>query len=406
MLFRIFWAFQTIFSKGILTILINKLIASHFGPQGLATFGYWQNFLTLSNGLSNGSMHNGIVLVASRSSSVETRSVLIKEFLLNSCYFILITAAGLLGMYVFGSFPENANQFLILSVVIGLLPIVSFSLSFSNMASGLKKHVVVGVGQLLSSLTILAGSYWSVQSQNLSVAIISLSLSFVPQLAFLLWHFRTEVKTAFGVVRQKSIQRELMHHGFATLVMLGSFPLANYLVRGHLIKTIGGHDAGMWEASLRLAGIVTAFMSFMNATYFLPSILRGDARHNRNLLLRFNGIQMALLGGLALSPLIPGLNLSTRLFSNEFSSIEALLPWIALMELIRGNQYFLTNIAIATARLKYLVGMELLFSLSLWIVVIAGLIPLTTQSLILWYTCLYSMSGLIHWTYLRIQRDI
>lgn len=408
MLFRIFWAFQTIFSKGVLTVLVNKLISSRFGPQGLAAYGFWQSFFVISHGLANGSIHNGIIIESARRPGSEGQATLVHEFTRLALAFCVLTMLTLGLLLVTGTLErfQAVSPGGVLPIAILLTPLIAQTVNLTNLANGEKRHVLSGLVQLAGALATLLATWLAVSTGDLDLAIHALLMAFVPQFLMLAWHYRHALGRAWKAPRDFDLRKVLLSHGTNTILMLAGFPLALYILRAHLLASGDTEAAGLWEACLKTAAIVSALMSFLNSSFYLPSFAKADLAERRKLLRGYNLIQALFLGGIALSPLVPGFSLSTLLFSDRFQELDALLPWVALFEAVRGNQFFLTNLFVASNRYRYLVRAEFCFGTLLWLGPLVFVSAPTPALLLAWATGVYGIYGATHWAVLRNSRDI
>lgn len=407
MFFRLAWAAQTIFSKGVLTILINKIIAVNFGVLGLATFGYWQNFLTILNGLSNGSSQNGIILLSSRALNDNDRFETLKAAVVFSTVFAIFSAIGLLLLLIFDLVPSSVESTKIILPLVFLTPAISLTVVLSSYAAGLRKHLIVGGGQLIASISLLFGVYISQWHGGIVFAVNAVSLSLIPQLIFLAYFFRSFIEPSFLSRPTKVVYQVLRKHSFTTIFMLASFPLAHYLIRGFLLSSsLDQSLPGIWEAGLKLGGIISALMSFLNSTYFLPSLKPGSKESNWRLYWKFKSILMIPLLGIFLISLIPGFNLVELLFSSDFGELESVIALVLLTEFVRGSHFFTTNMMIATGKLKGLLTGEIVLSILLSVGVYSGAIPLKANILFLWLSFIYFCGAIFNFISLRVHNEL
>lgn len=140
-----------------------------------------------------------------------------------------------------------------------------------------------------------------------------------------------------------------------------SFPLVEILIRQMLIRQVGFHDAGIWQASIRLSAAYLGFFTVFLGFYFMPRVSQqADKRVLSTLVLRYLiFVQAAFLLGALTLYLGRGFFISL-LFSEDFSTLNNLIVYQLVGDFFKISSYVFGFVAVAKAATKLYIASEII----------------------------------------------
>jgi PST family polysaccharide transporter/antigen flippase len=128
-----------------------------------------------------------------------------------------------------------------------------------------------------------------------------------------------------------------------------------------LITQVGIHDAGIWQASIRLSAAYLGFFTVFLSFYFMPkvSLLNENSKLSSLVFKCLLFVQAAFFLGALVLYLGRGFFI-TLLFSLEFSGLKDLIAYQLIGDFFKISSYVFGFIAVAKAATKLYIAAEII----------------------------------------------
>ena len=333
--------FKTTFWSGIETVikllsglLVIKLIAKKFGPEGMAIFGQFQSFSTFVIFVCSGVFINGLVKY---SAEVKNNSKRSKEACKGAFGFGIIL--NLLMMIILFVFASNLSLMIFnTNSYTWIIRIFSFSIFFISFYQILIA-VLNGRGELYklisakisSSFVLLILTILLMYKMGLEGGLLSLTLIQAVAFIFALFFFFKQKGITYSWIIpsfSRRVNKELFPYFLTSIISAIAAPVVLMAIRKHIMSQFGLSVAGHWEAIWKIAELYILVFTTALVTYYLPVLSASKtAKEKRKI------VNNVLVFSVAISTIAMVVLYISRkffillLFSEEFLVIE---KWILL----------------------------------------------------------------------------
>lgn len=361
-----------------LTLLgINKILAMYVGPSGYAALGQLQNALTMITTLSSGAVNTGVTkytaeyveqpdrqhlvwktsstLAAVGSLTVGVVVAIFSETL--SLYFFKRDDFGSVFLWVALSLIFFTFNALLLAIINGKKDVKT--LVIANIAGSFLSLIVTGL------LSWFLGLYGALVSLGIYQALAFITTVFLCRRAD--W-FRVEY--FFGRI-DKDIALDLSKYAAMALTTAACLPVAQILIRNHLINEYGIEYAGYWEAMWRLSSAYLLLVTTTLGVYYLPRLseLVGYPAVRKEVVEGYKFILPAAVVCCLVVYLLRDFVIQV-LFSNQFLPMRDLFAFQLVGDLLKIGSWILAYVMLGKAMYKLYIVTEILFAISLYALVL------------------------------------
>ncbi len=387
-----------------LTGLISiKVIAIIVGPAGVALLGQLNSFTTIALCVATGGIANGIVkYIAEYKGSDEKVKQLISTAFKITLYCSLVVGVCLIIFHRIISnmvllSPAYGYVFIILGLSISLYAVNSLLLSVLNGYKEFKKYVAINIANSLAGLIFTVGFVYFYQLKG---ALISAVTYQSIMLLVTLWMARRlpwMKKEFFAQKLQVAISKKYTHYALMTFITIGSVPLSQLILRGHVISAISGVEAGWWEAMNRISSIYLMVITTSFSVYYLPRLseLTARAELRREIFKSYKIVMPLLLAGFTVIYLIRHF-LIGLVVTADFLPMERLFIWQLVGDIFKIASWLLAFLMIAKSMTKTFIATEVISSatfvgLSFILLNINGIVGITQAYLISYILYTFTM---------------
>jgi PST family polysaccharide transporter len=375
--------FKTIILSGISTIIkllswlvINKIIAVHIGPTGIALIGQFQNLLNIILTFGNGAISNGVTKYVAEYSGVDEKK---KNDLISAAFVISYICSLLIGIITFiGSSHfsiwifktiEYHSIVKLLGITLTLISTNTILLSIINGLKKIKLFILINIVNSLLSLiitsllTILYGLFGAL----LSLVIVQSIILFI---TLPLVVKKIDYTFAFKSI-EKFHYRRLLAFSLMTLVSIVIGSLTQILVRNHIINQFSIKEAGYWQSVWMISSMNLMIFSTALSTYYLPKLseLQKD-EELRNEIVEGYKIILPLVFISAFCIFILRDFIIFNLFTPEFSAMKSLFAFQLIGDFLKMASFSLAFLMISKAMTKTFIFTEFIFSFSFYILTV------------------------------------
>lgn len=352
------------------TSLISvKIVATIVGPSGIALLGQLNNFTTIAMIVASAGINNGIIkYVAEFKNSIEE----VKKLLSTALKITLICAvcSGML-MVVFNTdlskiimlSPNYGYLFIIFGFTIFLYALNGLIASILNGYKEFKFFVYVNIlGSLFGLIFTLALVYvWGLKGALISAVTFQSIMFFIS-----LWMIRKlqwVSKDYFNYKIDKLSFNKYIKYSLMTLVTAATAPIAQLLLRGHIIANISVVEAGWWEAMNRISNMYLMVITTSFSVYYLPRLaeISENSELRKEILKAFKIIVPILLVAF-LGIYVCRFLVIKILFTKDFLKMENLFIWQLLGDFFKICSWLLAFLMIAKTMTKEFVFSEIFFT--------------------------------------------
>ncbi|QMU27935.1 MATE family efflux transporter [Adhaeribacter radiodurans] len=344
------------------SLLLNKVIASYFGPAGLAQLAHFQNLLSFFTLIPNDGINRGILpyLSQNESNSPASYRYLKSGFGLTCIVFGLSSIIILLGRNWFLTYLPF-NLFWLTLFITGAFLVVAQSF-FNAVLLARQRTGVVVVGNCLSALLVIVYVFVAYQKITLSSFLVGYLLTLSSIILFVLpfsWQglsFSEFKQTRFSSLALKQLSRYI----FMALSVLLFTKGLDYYIRDFMIRHFSIYQAGLWQGVVRLSDSYTALFTAVLSYAFYPKVsalCHDNAQLKvfvRNVLKLVIPVILVGLAGVYFARTF----ILTGLFSSNFLKAQDLLPFQLTGDLFKLCSWLLANILVAKARVWVIIFFE------------------------------------------------
>lgn len=395
-------------------LLVVKLLAMNFGPEGVGQAGNFRQLITVLGVLSGAGIFNGITKYIAEyhqqperlKAVIGTSSSIILLFsTLLAAIFLLF--AGQISSALFGN-----DSYL---SVIQILALVQMGIAYSNFFLAILKGYRDAMGNALS---IIIGSvlgviayFISLRTGGYSGALVGLAL--VPAVivipAILLLIKRKHLPLSYLKCRwDKTIAGHLSRFTLMAIITCITLPVAYVMMRNLLAESYSWQEVGIWQGVTTISDAYLQFITASFTVYLLPTLSRltvkKEIRQELLQSLRFVLLSVAVVSfGIWLFR-----DLSIYLlFSAQFTAMRDLFSWQLIGDILKVGCYVFGYLVIAKASLKFYLLAEvcqfsLLIAFSHWLIPLNGALG-ASQAYMATYICYFIICSTAFFVYSRTQ---
>ena len=351
--------------------VINKLFAIYIGVAGYAAYGNIQNFIQVCIALSGGAYATGLTKYTRDANDDPKKlgGLWVLAFLLSAGLSLLIGTATFIfrEAIAVALLAQSGLSFVIASLAVAL-PFTCanvLALAIANGRGNIKTYVVChSIGSLIALLLILV----VIRRFELAGALVALcvyqSVALLSTVIFsrkilrenVIWHWPH---------RPAEVLLKLLSYMGVGLVTAITVPLSQFLSRSIILQSLGIDAAGLWEALLRVSGMVLMLVTTTLSVYLVPKYTACRSYDDINAEVKATSIRLLplLVVGLLIlywfrSPAV------TFAFSEEFLPITQLFPWQFIGDFFKISSWLVAYAFLSKAMLREYVLLEIVFSLA------------------------------------------
>ncbi|PRB87685.1 O-antigen translocase [Pseudomonas cedrina] len=322
-----------------------KIMAVYLGPDGIGQLGHMMSVVSILTVLSGGGIINGVVKYTSE---YRNRPVVLFRFVSASasyatCFALVVMLLGIIFSVPIARLVFNNGD---MYPIICTLAVMQLFFAFANIvfgvSNGLMDTKIFAFSQLFGSLMSIplfwiVIYYFSVSGAALSMVFAS-SLCAIP--AFFYFkksNFWNRINLSLSLSNGFS---KLFSYTVMLLFSTVCFPIVEIFIRQILITQVGFHDAGIWQASIRLSAAYLGFFTVFLGFYFMPKAsLQSERSKLAVLVLKcLIFVQAAFLLGALVLYLGRGFFV-TLLFSEDFSPLKELIAYQLVGDFFKISSY-------------------------------------------------------------------
>jgi antigen flippase len=393
-------------------LLVVKLLAIEFGPEGVGQAGNFRQLITVLGVLSGAGIFNGITKYIAEyqqqpermKAVVGTASTMILSFsALLAALFLLFSSA--ISNALFGH--ENYRY------VIQILALIQMGIAYSNFILAILKGYRDAMGNALS---IIAGSLLGVIAYMISLKVggypgALVGLALVPAMivfpALLLLIKRKQLPLSYlSFAWDKPIASRLSRFTLMAVITCITLPVAYVVMRNLLAESYSWQDVGIWQGVTTISDAYLQFITASFTVYLLPTLSRLTVKSEITKEL-FQSLRFVLMAVAAVSfGIWLFRDLAIRLlFSSEFIAMRDLFSWQLIGDILKVGCYVFGYLVIAKASLKLYLLAEvsqfiLLMVFSHWLIPLNGALG-ASQAYMATYVSYFILCCLAFYLYSR-----
>ncbi|TWD36862.1 lipid III flippase WzxE [Pantoea sp. SJZ147] len=378
------WTASSTLVKIVAGLLVVKLLAVSFGPEGVGQAGNFRQLITVLGVLAGAGIFNGVTTYVAQYQQqpqqlralVGTASTMVTGFSTLLALVFLLAAAPV-STALFGD--ERYQN------VIRIVAFLQFGIAWANLLLALIKGYRDARG---NALALISGSLTGVLGYVLcwwlgGYAGALTGLALVPALLFFpaLVILKRRVPLPLRWLRptwQPEMARHLAKYTLMALITAVTLPVAWVMMRNQLAASNGWAQVGLWQG---VTSISDAYLQFITATFsvwLLPTLARLD---NKQAIAREIGRALRfVLPAVAVASLSVWIMRDiaiSLLFSAAFHDMRDLFVWQLCGDVFKVGAYVFGYLVIAKASLRFYVLTEisqfiLLTLFSRWLIPLHG----------------------------------
>lgn len=355
-----------------ISFILNKILAVYVGPSGYAAIGQFQNFIQIVISFAGGAIHTAVVKYTAEYHDDERRQILVWQTAgtVVLLFSVLLTIVILvfqksLSLYLFQSLAYQ-SVFVWFALSLIFFTFNTLFLAILNGKKEIKKLVVASISGSVFSLVIT--SILVIQYQLLG-ALIALSvyqsISFLVTLALCVRSPWFKLKYLFGKP-EKVVSRSFLNYAAMALVSAMCVPVAQILIRNHIISEFGADYAGYWDAMTRLSSGYLMLVTTTLGVYYLPRLSEIKDKHEvvAEVIL---GYKFILPFAIVSSSLVYifRFEIITILFTRSFFAMDEIFLWQLIGDVLKIGSWILAYLMLGRAMTKLFITTEILFTVTL-----------------------------------------
>lgn len=360
-----------VFVRMITNLISVKVVAVIIGPPGMALLGQLQNFNSICMAISTAGIKNGVVKYVSEfRKSGEKLNLYIRSATGITILFsmisglIIIVFSHVFSVKILHS-PKYSSIFIIFGFTIILYALNSLLLSIINGHKEFKKFVLINItasttGLLFSvCLVLMLGIYGALLSLvTYQSVVILVSLLMIKRLP---WFNYT---VFFGRINRKAIN-DLSKYSLMTLISVFSIPVAQILIRNHIITNLSQVDAGIWEGINRISGMYLRVITSSIGIYYLPRLSELIEKHEiKSEIINAYKVVLPFVAFITIVLFIARRMIIKILFSADFYQMENLFLFQFIGDFFKISSWLLSYQMLAKSMTKTFIVTELIFSVT------------------------------------------
>lgn len=385
--------------KILVGLIVGKLIAVQFGPEGVGLAGNYRQLITVLGVLAGAGIFNGITKYIAEYEQANRLDE--QHRLLGTASTFVLGFSITIGLS-FLFFSQQISLLLFsdskFAQVIQILAVLQFVIAYSNLLlailKGYRDALANAFSIIIGTVLALIGFYilqlvWGYHGALVGLALLP-AFSLFPAIYFVN-RKRTINWQALRPSWNNNIAYKLSKFTVMTLITAVTIPVAYYLLREQLLKHYGWREVGIWQGVSTISDAYLQFITAAFSVYLLPTF----SRIKEPLALSKSVIKHLLM----ILPLVFVVSFCVwlvrdwviwLLFSEEFNAMNPLFIWQLGGDILKVGCYVFGYLIISQASLRlYLLAevsqFSLLVGFSHWLIPNKGAIG-ATQSYLFTYS--------------------
>jgi enterobacterial common antigen flippase len=397
------WTASSTLVKIVAGLLVVKLLAVSFGPEGVGQAGNFRQLITVLGVLAGAGIFNGVTTYvaqfqqqpASLRAVTGTASALVLAFSTLLALVFLLAAAPI-SRALFGHDHYQG--------VVRIVAFLQLGIAWANLTLALLKGFRDARG---NALALIAGSLIGVVAYVLcwwiggyAGALVGLALVpalvVVPALAMLRRHQQVLPLRWLKPVWEPQLARNLAKFTLMALITSVTLPVAWVMMRNLLAQQQGWAQVGLWQG---VTSISDAYLQFITATFsvwLLPTLARLE--HKPQIAREIMRALRFVLPAVAAASFCVWLLRDVAiwlLFSPQFAAMRDLFVWQLCGDVFKVGAYVFGYLVIAKASLRFYILTEvsqfiLLMAFSHWLIPLHGTVG-AAQAYMATYICYFAL---------------
>jgi PST family polysaccharide transporter len=346
-----------------------KVIAVIIGPTGVALLGQLQNFSSIIQTVSSGGISNGVTKYIAEHKDDESRvktllSTALRISVICSlvCGLLMIVFNQSLGTLILKS-SDYDYVFIIFGITILFYALNNLLISILNGYKDFKRYVLVNMagsvfGLLFTIVFVLTlgihGALISAVTYQSVVLIVTLLM--IRKLPWVtISHFKETIN--------KAAASNYVKYAMMTLVTAATLPVAQLILRSHVIAALSPEEAGWWEAMNRLSSMYLMVITSSLGVYYLPKLseIKSEKALRTEIFSAYKVIVPLLIGAFIVIYLARYI-LIRLLFSQDFTPMHVFFSWQLLGDFFKVTSWLLSFVMVAKAMTKQFIVTEIVFA--------------------------------------------
>lgn len=354
-------------------LVLNKIFAIYLGPGGFAAIGQLQNFIAMVTAFAAGAINTGVTKYAAEYHDAPEKKLRLFRTagtltLIGSILggILLVIFNKQLSQWLFGG-KDYTEAMLWLALCLLLISLNGLLLAVLAGQKEVRRYVVANIASSLVGLLVSGGLAWYMGLRGALIALsLGQALSLVTTLLAcgkLSW-LRPSV--FFGRMDGETV-RLLSKFIVMAVVTAAVTPLAQMLIRSHLIDSFDVAHAGYWDATNKISVIYLALVTTTLSLYYLPRIseVKDDNVLRKEIGDAFKLI-VPVVSVIALTIYLLRDILIRILFSPDFQEVSTLMGWQLVGDVIKTASWLLGYVLVGKAMMKMVVATEIIFAATLY----------------------------------------
>lgn len=348
---------------------INKILAIYVGPNGYAAIGQLQNAIQMVTMFASGAINTGVTkYTAEYSDDVSKQralwrtagTIVIVGTLFSSILIAVFSER--LGAY-FLKHEDQSSIFMWFAVNLIAFTGNAFLLAILNGRQEIPRYVLANICGSVFAFIIVA---LMTMKLGLYGALVSLAIyQSLPFFATLLVCTRApwfEVGYLYGRI-DPQIAKNLLRYAAMAVTSAACAPLSQIIIRGHLTTSLGGAQAGYWEALNRMSGAYLLFVTTTLSVYYLPKLsCIIDVSELKKEIVQGYKIIFPVAATLGVMIYLLRDMIIALLFSHEFYPIRDLVVVQTIGDTLKIGSWILSYLMLSKALTKSFIVTEIVFS--------------------------------------------
>ncbi|MDH1630660.1 O-antigen translocase [Pseudomonas mosselii] len=392
--------------KALSMFVLNKVLAVYAGPSGYAVIGQLQNALTMINTLSIGAVNTGVTKYTAEYADDLQRQAKVWQSATALALVSSLTIALLVGLFsrpLAGYFLHNDDLygvFIAVALSLSFFTLHALLLAILNGRKEVGRYVTASISASLVSLalTSLLAYKYGLYGALLSIG-IGQGAIFFTTLAVCRRTSWFRLHLLFGRW-QSAIVLDLFKFAAMAVTAAICLPVAQVLIRSHLIHRFGIDAAGYWEAMWRLSSAYLIIITMTLSVYYLPRL--SELKGNRAI---FGEICSGYLLILPAAVVGGGVIYLLRdfiihlLFTPDFMPMRELFAWQLLGDALKLGSWLVASVMLGKAMFKLYIVSEIIFAalfygLTVWFTGSDGLQGVVKA---------YAVNNLVYWIFMVVS---
>ncbi len=400
------WTSFSTLSKILAGLLVIKLLAVSYGPEGIGLAGNFRQMVTVLGVLAGAGIFNGVTrYVAEYQQQPDRLAVLTgtsSAIVLGFSLFltlILCLAAAPLSEVLFGS--DRYQQ------VIRVVAFLQIGIAWANLLQAQLKGyrnarqnaLVVAGGSLLGVAGYLLCWWLGGYSGALTGLALVPAISLLP--AILLLKSGTTLQWHWFIPRwDRGLATQLFKYTLMAMMTAVTLPVAWIMMRNLLAAHTSWQQVGLWQG---VSSISDAWLQFITATFsvwLLPTLAKqSDKRQTGNVIFSALRFVLPVVAGVAFLVWLLRDFAIWLLFSAKFSAMRDLFVWQLTGDFFKVGAYVFGYLVIAKASLRFYLLTELsqfflLLASAYWLIPLHG-VSGAVQAYCLTYMLYFALCGAV-----------